>query len=251
MIVNKKEFTVKKADGTEVNLAVIRPNQELKHKAELEYNKAWGEYLRQGIIIEDTLWDILRKKKLWDDDKQEKLDQIDKEIAECLDQLPDDKGKVKVKGVTMKKAREAAIKLRGLRYERVGLLSQVTKHKNNTCEGLAQTDQFNFLVWQCIVDPNTKKPYFSSLQDYKERSEDPDVNEAASQFANLYYGYDPDFDKNLPENQFLLKNKMCNTDLALIDRDGDLANVDGTKFKTEEEAPVEVETFDIEDDWNT
>lgn len=253
-IINKREFTVEK-DGKTVNLAAIRPNQTVKQRAEIEYAKAWGAYLQEkGLILESALWDSLRKKNLWDEDKQKELDEIDKNLNECEDMLPDEKGKVKQKGVTLSKAREAAIKMRINRIKRVTLLSDFTKLKSNTIEGLSDNAKFNYLVSQCIVHADTKKPYFESLQHYIERAEDQDAIKAASEFATLYYNFDPDFDKNLPENRFLLKYKMCRDgDLSLIDKQGNLVDVFGNKVNedgTPFGKPLETEDFDVEDDWS-
>lgn len=253
-IVNKREFTVQK-DGKDVTLAAIRPTQTVKQRAEIEYAKAWGAYVQEkGLILETALWDSLRKKNLWDEDKQKELDEIDKNLNECEDMLPDDKGKVKQKGVTLSKAREAAIKMRINRVRRVNLLSDFTKLKSNTVEGLSDNAKFNYLVSQCIVHADTKKPYFENLQNYMDRSEDLDAIKSANEFATLYYNFDPDFDKNLPENRFLLKYKMCRDgDLSLIDKQGNLVDIVGNKVNEDGtpagEVPV-TEDFEVEDDWN-
>jgi len=253
MTVNKIEFKVEK-DGKEVILAAVRPNQEVKHQAEMEYAKAWSKYVRDGLILESTLWDHLRKQNIWDNEKQNRLDEIDKRLNENQDKLPDEKGKVKQKGVTLSQAREAAIQMRIDRVQRVNLLREVTRLTSNTCEGMANNDKFNYLVSKCIVTGDTNNPYFLSLKDYLDRANDPTSEKAAQEFATLYYNHDPDFDKNLPENQFLLKYKMCRGDLSLVDKDGNLVDIVGNKVDENGfviEAPkVDVETFEIEDDWN-
>lgn len=253
-VVNKKEFTVDK-DGKEVKLTVIRPSQAVKQRSEIEYSKAWGTYAKEpGILLETALWDTLRKKNLWDDDRQKQLDEIDKSMTENEKLLPDENGKVKQKGVTMSQARKAAINMRINRMKRVTLLSDVTKLRSNTCEGLSENSKFNYLVSQCTVYADTGKPYFASLQDYLDRANDKDAETAASEFATLYYDYDKDFDKSLPENAFLLKHKMCNDKLSLTDKDGNLVDIEGNKIDDKGERldkPKESdEVFEIEDDWN-
>lgn len=253
-IVNKKEFKIQK-DGKEVTLAAIRPNQTIKQRAEIEYAKAWGSYVQEkGLILETALWDSLKKKNLWDEDKQKELDEVDKQLNECEDMLPDEKGKVKQKGVTLSKAREAAIKMRINRIRRVNLLKDFTELKSHTVEGLSDNARFNYLVSQCIVHADTKKPYFENLQAYLDKADELDSVQSAREFAQLYYNFDPDFDKNLPENRFLLKYKMCRDgDLSLVDKQGNLVDILGNKVN-EDGSPIgEVvvkEDFDVEDDWN-
>lgn len=252
-IVNKREFTVK-VDDKDINLAAIRPNQAVRQKSEIEYAKAWASYVKQGMILEVNLWSELRKQKLWDEDKQKQLEEIDKRLDEHQSMLPDEKGKVKKSGITLKKARDAAIQMRIDRIERVRLLSDFTRLKNNTCEGFADNTKFNYLVSNCIVYADTNKPYFTSLDDYLERSTNDDVIKAAEEFAYLYYEHDPDFDKSLPENKFLVKHNMCRKDnLALINKDGELVDIVGNKVDENGDVLVDKkveEEFDITDDWN-
>lgn len=254
MIVNKKEFTVKK-DDKEVKLVALRPTQAIRQRSEIEYAKAWGAYAKEsGMLLEIALWDTLRKKNLWDDDRQKKLDEINKKMEENEKLLPDENGKVKKKGVTLSQARKAAIDIRIGRMERVRLLSDMTRLRQNTCEGLSENTRFNYLVSECIKYADTGDRYFASLQDYLERSNDKDAELAASEFANLYYDYDKDFDKNLPENSFLLKHKMCREDLSLTDKNGNLVDIDGNLIDDKGERldkPKESdEVFELEDDWN-
>lgn len=253
-IVNKKEFTVEK-DGKEIKLSVVRPSQAIRQRSEIEYAKAWGSYAKEpGILLETALWDTLRKKKLWDDDRQNELNEIDKRMSESEKLLPDENGKVKQKGVTLSMARKAAIQMRVDRMKRVVLLSDVTKLRSNTAEGLSENSKFNYLVSQCVLT-DTGKPYFNSLDNYLERANDKDAETAASEFANLYYDYNKDFDKGLPENAFLLKHKMCrDKDLALTNKNGDLVDVEGNPIDEKGDRLDKVkesdEVYEVEDDWD-
>ncbi len=62
------------------------------------------------------------------------------------------------------------------------------------------------------------------------REEDPVGRPAADQFALLYYGLEPDYEKKLPENEFLLKYKYCRDDLRLVNPAGELIDLKGRRI---------------------
>jgi hypothetical protein len=254
---NKREFEVEK-DGVELQLVAVRPDQKTRQEADLEYAKAWGRYAKDpDILLETTLWDAVRKRGLWDDAKQKQLEEIDRRLEDGEATLPDANGRVRKKGVKLSAARRAAIDMRVARVERVRLLGDFTRLKSLTAEGLANQDRFNFLASRCVKVADTGKAYFKDVEDYKARGGDPDTLKAAEEFANLYFGYDPDADeRNLVENQFLLKHRMIrDKDLALVDREGRLCDVEGNPVGEdgnplpEEGQGGEAETFEVEDDW--
>lgn len=267
---NKSEFEVE-VGGKKIKLVAKRPDAAIRQQADMVWSKAWGEYAQKGVLLETKLRDVVRAQGVWDDAKEQRLKEIDDRIAANEAKLPNADGKVRQKGLRLSDVREAAIQMRIDRAERVLLLTEVTRLRNNTAEGLAENDRFNYLVANCIVDSETgKKPHFKSVEDYKARGNDADAIAAATAFAALYYDHDPDFDKKLPENQFLLKYKMVDESLALINKDGHLVDTKGRLVDKNghlineagefiDEAgnriddaglPVTGEEFGLEDDWS-
>jgi hypothetical protein len=252
---NKVEFEVE-VGGKTLRLAARRPDQATRQQADMVWAKAWGDYSNAGVPLEVKLKDVLRRQGVWDDEKQKRLEEVDRRIAENEAKLPDAAGRVRQKGLRLADLRAAAVRMRMDRAERVMLLTEVTRLKSHTAEGLAENDRFNFLVSRCVVDAETgKKPFFSSPEDYKARGDEPASLAAAQAFANLYYDHDPDFDRKLPENAFLLKYKMCDESLALVDPRGRRVDVDGRLVDEAgepiaEAAPEPAETFELEaDEW--
>jgi hypothetical protein len=73
----------------------------------------------------------------------------------------------------------------------------------------------------------TKQPYFKNLEDYLSRSNEPVAILAAQHLANMLYGLDNDYEKNLPENKFLKKFKFVDDNLRLINDKGKLVDEEG------------------------
>jgi hypothetical protein len=234
VIKNKAEIVVKDADGVEVKYTAVRPSQSVRAEADIVRSAAWGKYSLRDVPVSAKLKDIVAKQGLWGDDKQKELDALDERMNRLEAMVPDDKGKVKAKGVTLEKARAAAFELRAARAERVDLLSPITRLSGHTAESLADSDAFEFVLTRCLLDPATEKPAFPSVEEYKRRADDAEVAAAAGKFAEFYYGHDPDFEKRLPENRFLVARGFVDPETLVPKR----AKADD---------PVE-ESYDLEDE---
>lgn len=224
---NKIEFTTKRPDGAEVKLAVVKPSVKVKEQGQLRYAKAFAELVSNGALLKAKLDAVARAQNIWDDARQAEFVELVKRMNECERKLPDKDGKVREKGVTLTEARKAALQLRRDRFALQRLMSERSSLEANTAERLAEDARFNYFVSACTVYAETGKQYFSSLEDYSNRSNDDDASEAATQFAYLFYDYDPDFDKKLPENDFLLRYQLCDEKLRLINKDGKFVNEEG------------------------
>jgi len=234
MTKNKTEIVVKDADGVDVKYTAVRPSQSVRAEADVVRSRAWGEYAIKGVTVSAKLKDIVAKQGLWGDDKQKELDALDERMNRLEAMVPDEKGKVRAKGTTLQKAKEAAFELRAARAERVDLLSPITRLSGHTAESLADSDAFEFVLTKCLLDPATEKPAFASVEDYKRRADDAEVAAAAGKFAEFYYGHDPDFEKRLPENRFLVARGFVDPETLVAKR-----------AKAEEAAE---ESYDLEED---
>lgn len=244
---NKLEFEVMK-DGKKITLYAIKPSIEIEQKAVIQYAKSFAELSNSGAIFRERLKSIITEQKLWDEKKQKELDEIDARLQENVKLLPDANGKVYKKGLKLSELRKAALEIRMDRARRVRLLEPITRLDNATVEGLAEDARFNFLISQCIVD-EFKKPYFASYDDYVSRGYDLDAKIAANKFHELMYGDLLEIEKQFPENDFLLKHKMCDDSLALVDKAGKYVDVDGNSLEDNTNEDKEKNEFEVEDDW--
>jgi hypothetical protein len=77
------------------------------------------------------------------------------------------------------------------------------------------------------VYSETGKTYFSNYEDYLNRDDDPATGQAAGSLAMLLYNLDPDYEKKLPENQFLAKYNFVDEELHLVDKTGRRVDSEG------------------------
>lgn len=162
----------------------------------------------------------MREQKLWDDNKENSLRQLQNKIAE-------NEKKLKSGGIKLSEAREIAISLRKQRAEIRTLTSEKINLDNNSAEAQADNAQFNYYVSACTVYGDNGKPYFKSYDEYMSKDDDPVVSKAASAMAQIIYNLEEDYDKKLPENEFLVKFKFADQSLHLINKQGKKIDSEG------------------------
>jgi len=210
-------------DGKEVKLAVKRPNYKQELDAHKIYNKTFRELTEAGAYIKTEIEDLLRKRNLWDDDKESLFKDLQKNLL-------DNEKTLARKNIKLSAAREIAIDMRVLRNKLQTLLIHKNELETNSAENQADNVRSNYLVSVCTVYNDTGKPVFSSYDDYLDKlNEETYAVMAASKFGTLRYNLDDEFFANLPENKFLKKYGFIDEKLRLIDKAGNLIDIDGRK----------------------
>ncbi len=220
-----KTFTIN-IDDADKEFLIQTPSLEQQREAQKVYNQAFTDAIKSKSVVRAKLDDLLKDQGLWDDEKQAQFDTLQKEISEGEKRLA--KG-----GFGLKDARSLAVKMRQLRDDMRDLISVRTSLDNHSAEGQADNARFNYLVSVCVVYNDSKQPYFSSMEDYLNRSTDPVGLLGAQNLANMMYGLDNDYERNLPENKFLQKYKFVDQDLRFVDKQGRLIDADGRLINEE------------------
>ena len=199
---------------------VRSPSLNDQREAQKIYNQAFTDAIKSKSVVRARLDDLLKDQGLWDDEKQAKFTGLQRELLEGEKRLA--KG-----GFSLNEAKDLAIKMKGIRDEIRDLISVRTSLDNHSAEGQADNARFNYLVSACVIDQDTKQPYFKDMEDYLSRSTDQVAITGAQTLANMIYGLDNDYESNLPENKFLKKYKFIDDKLRLIDKKGRLIDEDG------------------------
>ena len=199
--------------------------QDIKEANEMRA-KTFNTSLSRGDLLRDQLEGELRKRKLWNDDREEEYQTLRRLTL-------DSEYKLQKGGVKLSQARAMALEMTANRNKMVELLSSRTDLDANTCEGKADAARFNFLFSCCLVyneDDDEHKVddlYFpNKLDGYLTKQDDPVAVAGATEFYYLVSGSD-NLDAKLPENKFLRKFNFVDKKLRLIDKDGRLINKDG------------------------
>lgn len=212
-------FKIKK-DEKEIELAVRSPSLEDQREAQKIYNQAFTDAIKSKSVVRAKLDDLLEEQGLWNKEKQAKFTELQQQILDGEKRLA--KG-----GFSLKEAKNLAIEMKKTREEVRELISVRTSLDNHSAEGQADNAKFNYLVSSCVVYKENNQKYFNGLEDYMNRADDPAALFGAQKLANMIYGLDNNFEKNLPENKFLQKYKFIDDKLRLINKDGKLVDIEG------------------------
>lgn len=216
---NSRTFTTK-IDNKETTFMVRSPNLQDQKEATKVYNLAFSEALKAKAVVRAKLDDLLTEQGLWDESKQNKFSQLQTDIL-------DGEKKLAKGGIPLSQAKEIALRMKSLREDLRELISVKTNLDTHTAEGQADNARFNYLVSACTVYNDTKQPYFSSYEDYNNRSSDIVAILGAQQLAGMLYGLDNDYEAKLPENKFLKQYKFVDDKLRLVNKDGKLVDSEG------------------------
>jgi hypothetical protein len=208
------------ADGKEVNFTVRSPSLQDQKEATKVYNQSFSDALKAKAVVRAKLDDLLVEQGLWDGIKQAKFSQLQADIL-------DGERKLAKGGISLKEAKDIALKMRKTREDLRELISVKTSLDTHTAEGQADNARFNYLVSACTVYTDSKEPYFKNFEDYNNKSADPIAILAAQNLANMLYGLENDYEEKLPENKFLKQYKFIDSKLRLINKDGKLVDETG------------------------
>lgn len=214
------------SDGNPVKVIVRSPTVDDYKDSQLEYNKAFREALDSGALLRQRLTDYMREQGIWNDEKQKKSD-------EYVDIIRGMEEKLRLGGIRLSEARDIALRLRNVRAEFQIFLAEKNALDSASAEGQADNARFNKLVRLCVLDENTKLPFFkrdskkAEEEAYSANASEPWLIEASSELANMLYGLDPNYNQNLEENKFLREFNFVNEDYQFIDSEGHPTDAEG------------------------
>lgn len=215
-----KDFVVKNDDGTETAYFVSTPSAQDVKAGKAVYNTSFTNALKSKSVVRAKLDDLLVEQGLWNDDKQRRVEELQRELLEAERRL--DAG-----GIPLSQAKEIAMNMKKNRGELRELISVRTTLDNHTAEGQADSDQFNFFVSACTFKKDGRVKAFASYDDFLANNTTALAVASAQALANLMYGLDDDYESNLPENEFLKKFKFVDKNLRLINKEGKFVDADG------------------------
>lgn len=203
-------------DGVEKVIVVRKPTAKQNAEAQMQSSKVFGRIIsdkdengKSTALLRSKLDDYMRDNGMWDDNKTKELVELGKEIYEG-------EKKLAAGGIKLSEARSLAINIRACRAKQANLLAQKRELDEYTAEGQAENTKFDTLVSLCLFFEGGER-VFSSLDDYQENAHKDHFSAAASKLAEMVYGLDANWQKDLPENKFLTKYGFADESLRLVD----------------------------------
>lgn len=242
----KKEINGKDIDGNDVKVFVVSPTPEDKEQAEIVERKTFAKLINEKdedgnptAILQSRIEEYAREQGSWTDAKEKKKFELGKKLLENLEAL-------KAGGIKLSEARKKALEVSDIRSQMNELEAPLSELRKFSVESQCTDAVFNFLLTRCIKNEDGEL-VFKTVKDYKESPDHPWLAEAAITFMREYYGMTEDWEKSLPENEFLLKYKFVDDDLRFIDKEGNHVTRNGDPVQEKEE--VEFTPF-LDDDGN-
>ena len=255
---DSKTVTLNKGKENEFSVEIRKPTNRQLLESEKVYKKAFRVALEEGAMMRKRLSLFMKEQNIWTEDDDQKYENLLKEINILDYQI--NKGKdLDGNKLKISEAKEMAFELQDKRVEFRRLIAERQELDYMTAEGQAETERFSYLIYLCTYCDLTKKPYFSSYEDFQDKGNDPEVVEISSSAGEILFGVDPDYDDGLTENKFLKrfkfannKNELINEDGKRVDREGTLVDEEGYLLNDKEERvnindlPVLKENEDVE-----
>lgn len=196
-----KTITVKK-DGQEVKVVIKKPSREQVRKARIYSSRVLKEAVAGGAMLRSNIEQYLKDSGEWTEEQAKKLSELSQKIIDGEKQLA--RGGVTEDGkpFTLEQAKELAFNMRKWRAEQIALLARQQELDSYTAEGQADNAFFDYLVYACSFKEDGSK-FFVSIDDYLENADEDYAFEISSAVAEMVYDYDPEREKERPENKFL------------------------------------------------
>lgn len=224
-----KTFKIQDTNGKEVELGIRKIAVEEWEESDRVFSAKIAELasVKNGmkVLSRQQLHNFFKENGIWTESDQAKADAINKEISALLKKLKNSNGKM-----TVNQGREVCVEIIKKREE-LAEISQKRQHLDHiTLESMAEQEKINYLVYISTVYKDSGKNYWLSFEDMKNDRESVAYEHAARLLIEDIYGYDPHFEKNLPENKWLLKYGLRNEKMEFVDRKtGERVDIEGKK----------------------
>lgn len=220
----KKKITVK-VDNVDTVLYIAKPGKKQETEARIISNKAFKKALDSGCVFKKKLNEQLVEQGLL---TKEEKDQIEK----CSQIIEDGRKKLKAGGIELSEAKKLALEMKGARYEMLNITLKINDHESYTIEGQADEAYFDALVAHCTFTESGGL-FFKSYEDYLDKAYEDYAVACAKELAALIYGDNRNWERDLPENQFLKKYNFVDDNLRLINKDGKFVDSEGRLINEE------------------
>ena len=227
---------------------VESPTVKQLNAADKVHLSAFNDAVKDGAMIRKKLEQVWEQQGIWND-------KIKNQYEELRAELLADERRLQGGGIKLKEAKEIALNMRKLRDKLADMSSGRQELDSMCAEGKADNMKFNFLISECIVEHDTGKRVYKSLDDYLTNASGELATKAAQQFFSLMYGTDASTaEASLPENKFLRRFKFVDEKLRLTDEEGRLVDEEGRLideegyFIDEEGNRVDIDGHPVDED---
>ncbi len=252
----REEFKTTDEEGKELDLAVLYPSAKVTNEASLVYSSSWSLASRPArdkdgkLIRTSAPLRVEIEKNILPEHDGVWNPELEKELKDIQLNLLRDERKLAAGANEFNNLDEAvkvAFDMRKQRLEANRLHFRKASLDDNSAESFAEMARLNYLIYASTVYSNNNNPYYSSLDNYYNRTNEKASGDAASAMLRLLNNTTADFVNKTPEQTFLhqygyldAKFRRINPQGHLIDEDGKLIN-DKNEWVDSQENRVDIE----------
>jgi hypothetical protein len=225
-------------------ILVKKPTHSQLTEANLYAASIFNRARKTGVCLRSQIDDWLEEQGIWTKEDRKNAIELEKKMNEKLELLNSGKN-IDDSQMKLSEARKLAIDIRLDRWRLNILQIQRREYDQYTVEGQTENARFDCLASLCILDEEGNR-LFKSVDDYYDSADETYINEAAAKLANMMFGTE-DWEKKLPENEFLNKHNMVDENGRLINKDGQFIDSEG-QVLTEEEVKKQDKEAEFIDD---
>jgi len=241
----KKKIEVSIEDKNTV-VYVQTPGRKQEEKAKLIANRAFRTALDSGCYLKKELNKKLIERGILSTEEEKSIESLSETI---------ESGKTKLRsgGIELEEAKKIAVEMRKARIELLQITLKINEHEPMTVEGQSNNAYFDALVSCCAMDESGNQ-IFKSYDHYLEESDKDYAIEIAKTLSGLLYGTTENWEKDLPENKFLVQYGFMNDKLEFVREDGKRVTSDGKlinedgRYVTEDGSFVDVNGNPVDKD---
>jgi hypothetical protein len=207
-------------------------DQEIQLESNKYYHNAFNTALSNGYNLKIEIENLLKARGLLDTSTDDqKLSDLRKQIKELEIQLR--KGTKDGKRMSKDEGRELALQIKAKRQEINAIGTTLSSYFSDSAESYADNERLQYFIYACTVDAESGDLCWKSFDAFKTEAGSDLVSEAIKTFVSVSAGVDKDYEKNLYENQWLVKMGYMDSQLRLVkggklvDEQGRLINEDG------------------------
>lgn len=193
---------------------------DIQQDAQNEYNRVFGEAVKSGALLRKTLDKVVKEQGLISDETEEKEKELTKQLSDNTQQLLSG-------GIYLSDGYKLAIKNRELRVELLELQTEFIDMNKLTAEGQAEQARFDFLFVRSFKNKADDTLVYVDMEAHAEHKTSDLCVYASNQFAELGWPLQADYEKKLPENEFLINYGFVDDDLRLVNKEGHLIDTAG------------------------
>lgn len=173
-------------DSEKYGLLQIRyPKVEENRLADWQYSKVFQQAIVDDIPTNREMDYMIKKRNLWTDADEEKIEKIKDEIQKQIVLLS--------KMETEKNSFPVKMEIDRLRSELFGIQQEKQRYYNNTAEAKAEEAKLSYLIYACTEKADTNKRLWKKYEDFQNEEDQNIVNEITYQFMTFINGLPADF----------------------------------------------------------